>query len=223
MFSLCILTHNNVVGVRNLVTSLWDIIDEVVIGDNSNIDEVTSELRHIADIYFKIDDMSLWANGFGPAKQKIIAKATNDWVIIADPDEKWVLNYKVVRNVKNNDYPVYKTKLKHGDNWVEHGRIINKQQMRLIGIIHESPYHKATRQHWSKLVPDEHFATIIHHPHDDSRYQLRKQILYDNLIFKAYKNPALRHGIDRWWFEVYMNGLLKQHWKPVGFDDWQKI
>ena len=221
--SLCILTCNQVEGTERLIDSIRatkDLEVEVVIGDNSYDNEAAVKIGDLADTCFKVHDTELWTDGFGPTKQRIVQQARHPLVIIGDPDESWAID---TTDMLDDPVGVWRTRLEHEGKWVEHGRVFNSRAFRLLGLIHESPFHRRTRAHWSRMAPTQHFATITHH--DDpgrEEYCARKQTLYDNLLYRAHENKALRYGIDNWWFEVYMPGLLDIGWTPSTLQQWQE-
>lgn len=218
--SICILAHNQPLGVGRLLRSIGGEL-EVVIGDNSSEEECTSVLRGLSHVYRRVEDEELWRDGFGPTKQTLIDLASNDFVLIADTDEEWGVHFGAADLLHAGS--LMRTRMLVEDAWVEHGRVFDRRSYRLLGLVHEAPYDRWSRKHWSECPFDGYFATITHHDSSTGEaYRKRKTSLYDNLIYRAYTRPELRTGIDRWWFDVHMKRLLQTGWMPSSYEEWKE-
>jgi hypothetical protein len=226
--SLCILACNNSAGVKKLVSSVKSFSNldvEVVVGDNSTIKEESETLKLLSDLYLRVEDHDLWFEGFAACKTKIIWYSSNNVVLIGDPDEVW--GETLYSRLIESNNPILRTWLIHSDeidtgNVVSHGRVFDKKKAKLLGRIHEEPYLRKGMKHWSEVAPSKPFAIIKHSPRIDEDYLSRKNVLYDNIIHRAYLNHNQRHGINEWWFNVYWPRRLKEGFIPTTFEEWRE-
>jgi hypothetical protein len=244
--SVCILARNGSDKAEKLLESLKrfrDLSFEVCIGDQASTKEHGAHHRKIADVYFEIEDRYLWDNGFGPAKQKIIDSASNDWVIIADIGEIWHENISdggIVDSINRFKIPVHNIRRGKANDVLKvlnfekpwsimtdiNARVLNRKEMKLLGLIHESPVLKGLCLHWSNYCGSAAPVAFVEHEGanaEDANFRKRKEILYDHLITKIVKQPSLREGTDPHWWTLYYDKVVNPRFEDITFDEWSKL
>jgi glycosyltransferase involved in cell wall biosynthesis len=79
--SVIIITKNEVANIRRCLESVkW--ADEIIVLDSGSTDETPTICREYTDHVFSTD----WP-GFGPQKNRALAKANGDWILSLDADE----------------------------------------------------------------------------------------------------------------------------------------
>jgi len=246
-FSVCILARNGHKQAIKLIDSLKKIEDieiEICIGNQSSYSQDKAWYEATADQCFTIDDSELWSYGFGVCKQKVIDVATNPWVIVADIGEVWHEDKRtggIARQVRESlDTPVFSVlrcqpelvnfaKAHNNPRMVindENARIFDKREMKLLGLIHEEPYHKTTGASWAQYAKRSQPLAFVEHIgsiSEDRSYLARKELLYDHLIDKIVKRPELRVGTNFYWWTQYYYEVVKPRMKPLTFKEWQSL
>ncbi|MBN1878987.1 glycosyltransferase family 2 protein [bacterium] len=77
-----VITYNEEHSIRDCLKSL-SFVDEIVIIDSNSSDRTRDIAREFTDKVFSVD----W-KGYAPAKNYGIRKATNDWILSLDADER---------------------------------------------------------------------------------------------------------------------------------------
>jgi len=81
MVSVIIITHNEAPSIRSCLDSVsW--ADEIIVLDSGSTDETVDICTEYTDNVHRTD----WP-GFGPQKNRALAKASNPWVLSLDADE----------------------------------------------------------------------------------------------------------------------------------------
>ena len=228
--SLCVLARGRPDLLKALVDSLRGFVDidlEVVVADNSPGAGDQIRFRELADAYTLLSDEDLGYEGFGYAKSCAVGLASAQWVAIGDLGEQWF---------PNPEFPMAEAIRKHGDTHpcmrvtreqeVGHGRVFDKQRMRLLGPIHEELFEKRTQTMWAayarKLPPVAFVA------HEESGVLLaRKEALYDHLLDMIEESPAKRTGTNTYWLREYWPKrkaeLASRGERVLTFAEWQKM
>jgi len=96
--SAIIITKNESHNIRDCLESVkW--ADEIIVFDSGSIDETVEIAREYTDKVFETD----WP-GFGPQKNRALEKATSDWVLSIDADERITPELKKeILEVRNNN------------------------------------------------------------------------------------------------------------------------
>jgi hypothetical protein len=247
--SLCVLARGNPEQTAKLIDSVRGFDDlnlEVVIGDNSPNEDDKLAYQGLAHAYTSVSDELLWEQGFGPAKQKVVDAASSDWVLVADVGEVWHENkitaiglvreielcpkipvFRVLRGPDKDVRKVVSGELPHqyllnDDN----GRIFDRRQMAMYGMIHEAPFHKEKGiiwAHWARMM--EPLVFVEHgtgQPPTDT-YETRKQVLYDHLVYTIVHQPERREGTDRYWWTKHWTDVVEPRYREISFDEWQSM
>jgi glycosyltransferase involved in cell wall biosynthesis len=80
--SVIIIAKNEADRIGRCLDSVKGIADEIIVLDSGSIDRTVEIARHYTDQVFETD----WP-GYGPQKQRALAKAAGEWVLSIDADE----------------------------------------------------------------------------------------------------------------------------------------
>lgn len=82
--SLCMITKNEEKNLRTCLESVKDYVDEIIIVDTGSSDKTID----IAKEYTSNVYTHTWSYDFSEARNKSLEKATKDWILFLDADEK---------------------------------------------------------------------------------------------------------------------------------------
>ena len=144
--SACIISYNEENKIEDCLKSLQDVVDEIIIVDSNSTDNTLNIAKKYTDKIFFHD-----FQGYGKQKNLATDKATNNWVISLDCDERLSTELKSsIQSVKDrlDDDTVYSMARKtfYIYRWLEHCwypdkkiRLFNKSRTRwLDNDVHES-------------------------------------------------------------------------------------
>src|SRR5262245_34345938 len=101
--SVTIITKNEAHDIRECLESVkW--ADEIIVLDSDSTDGTPAICREYTDKVFETD----WP-GFGPQKNRALAKATGDWILSLDADERVTpeLKQEIQQVINSNNYQGY--------------------------------------------------------------------------------------------------------------------
>jgi len=104
--SIIIITKNEEDRIEDCLKSVDGWADEIIVLDSGSTDDTVSIARRYTDQVFETD----WP-GFGPQKQRALAKARCDWVFSIDADERITPELRQSIDAAlstNNTYTAYK-------------------------------------------------------------------------------------------------------------------
>ncbi len=144
--SACIISFNEEKKIEDCLKSLLPVVDEIIIVDSHSTDRTTEIAKKYTDKIFTHN-----FQGYGKQKNLAIDKATNNWVICLDCDERLSsdlqASIKIIRN-ELNDNSVYSMARKtfYIYRWLNHcwypdrkTRLFNKLKTQwLDNDVHES-------------------------------------------------------------------------------------
>src|SRR3989344_5910151 len=111
--SAAIATFNEEENIKDCLESIKDIVDEIVIVDGSSTDKTVQIAKSFEAKILVTDNPA----NFHINKQKAFDKATGDWVLYLDADEKISkkLGEEIVKVIKmtNQEIGLYQQKLKN--------------------------------------------------------------------------------------------------------------
>jgi glycosyltransferase involved in cell wall biosynthesis len=111
--SVIIITYNEEKNIRACLESVtW--ADEIIVVDSNSTDKTVMIAKEYTDKVFQQQDVNA---GFGEKKQYALSKATGEWVLNIDADERVTPELKheilqVISNDKNNRYNGYKINIR---------------------------------------------------------------------------------------------------------------
>ncbi|MBI4452019.1 glycosyltransferase [Candidatus Woesearchaeota archaeon] len=135
--SLCIITKNEEKYLEQCLSSVKDLVDEMIILDTGSIDKT----KEIAERFkAKLFDFK-WTDDFSAARNESLRHATKDWILVMDADE--VIDGKDLENVKNlidsgNEFAGYQLEQRsYLENYFE-GAYENKSE---FGPVRKYPFY----------------------------------------------------------------------------------
>ncbi|MEK6885969.1 MAG: tetratricopeptide repeat protein [Nanoarchaeota archaeon] len=82
--SLCIITKNNESTIRDCLNSVKYLVSEIVLVDTGSADNTKAIAAEFTDRIYDFE----WTNNFSEAKNYALQKATKEWILVLDADEK---------------------------------------------------------------------------------------------------------------------------------------
>lgn len=150
--SLCMIVKDGAADILRCLTSVKDIIDEVVIGIDKNTSDNSEEIitnfckkEHIPHLVFDIEPAL--KTGFDTARNFTIEKASGQWILWVDADEVLHNPKNINKYLRNNQYTGYAIKQHHIA--VEPLGVLktdmpcrlfrNGKGIKFFGVVHEHP------------------------------------------------------------------------------------
>lgn len=191
--SLVINTKNEEENITECITSVSHIVDEIIVVDMMSTDKTVELAKKSGAKVFKFKETGY----VEPARNFAIQKATKDWVLILDADERISpkLSKEIPKLIQNSDYVVFALPRKNvvfgkwvkGNNyyWPDH-------QVRLFkrGVVN-----------WSETIhtPGVTRETIHYLPSDvDAVIEHYMDIPTDNLLLKTDKYSSLDTSFQKY-------------------------
>jgi hypothetical protein len=246
--SLCILARNGHEEAARLIESVRQFRDlelEVCIGDQSSDEESTDWYLSHADVYTRVTDRELWDLGFGYCKQKVVDKAASEWAIIGDVGEVWHENLEdggLVRMIEKYHPPTPCFRVMRGEEESiqaivagkeppvvptdDNGRVILRREMGILGMIHEAPFHRWTREVWARWARQHVPVAWVEHPGSTKESEAtmkRKDILYDHLVYTIVHDPPKRLGTNRHWWTTHWEQHVRPRYTGTTFEEWSEM
>ena len=157
--SLCMIVKNEAANLAQCLTSVKDLVDEMVVLDTGSSDRTLE----IAKEFGAITKSQKWTEDFAAARNEALKLVTGDWVLVLDGDE--VLNTQIIDDLKT---------------------VINQENSLVVNLIrHEigaaqSPYSSVSRLF--RNHPQLKFSRAYHEAIDDSVLALLKQEPHWNIV-----------------------------------------
>ena len=94
--SLCMIVKNEERYIKMCLENALDLVDEIIVVDTGSTDNTINIINQFEDkvILVKYE----WKNDFSDARNLSLEKATGDWILILDADEK--IKYITEKGVK---------------------------------------------------------------------------------------------------------------------------
>jgi glycosyltransferase involved in cell wall biosynthesis len=214
--SLCMIVKNEEKNLSELLPSIKDFVDEIIIVDTGSTDKTKEEAKRYTN---KIFDF-VWTDDFSTARNFSLTKATKEWILILDADErisekdlkklkeltpnKEVIAYKFEqRNYSNKPTPIkwreskedkYKES-KQFKGWQYRGIIRlfrNDKRIKFEYLIHETVL-PSVEQTGKKIensnIPIHHYYTIK--GKEESYYKLLKEKIKTQPTAHTYAELAI--------------------------------
>lgn len=145
MLTLCMIVKNEEENLRNCLSKVIDLVDEIIIVDTGSTDNTKNIALEFTDKVYDYD----WSNDFAAARNFSVSKASNNWILVLDADEyvnkfsKDTIYFFI--NDKRNEKVVGRIEridiLEDGSGdkrYIERiSRLLNKKYFQYEGTIHE--------------------------------------------------------------------------------------
>lgn len=145
MLSLCMIVKNEEQNLKNCLSKVKTLVDEIIIVDTGSTDNTKTIALEFTDRVYDFQ----WCSDFSIARNFSISKATNHWVLVLDGDEfvenfnkQSILNFiiseenmKTVGRIKRINVIEDLTGTKKGSERIS--RLFNKKYFHYEGTIHE--------------------------------------------------------------------------------------
>lgn len=191
LLSACIITKNEESNLRDCLTSIDGVVDEVVIVDTGSTDKTIEIAKQFNAKIITTE----WENDFSKARNLSIENASSDFILIIDADEKLINPESVIKtlsNVADNiggwlvEMTSYRTNKHNKIDVVANSllRLIrNHPKIRFNGIIHEQVFDSIYKL-GLKIANSN--IKLTHKGYELTAEQLKaKQIRNYNLLVKA--------------------------------------
>lgn len=84
LISACLIVKNEEASIDRCLTSIQNIVDEIIVVDTGSTDTTVSKVKHYTDkVYY-----FTWCNDFSAARNASLSYAQHDWVLVIDADEE---------------------------------------------------------------------------------------------------------------------------------------
>lgn len=98
--SVCAIVKNEKKFLQEMLESIKDIADEIIITDTGSTDNTVDIAKnYTSDIYYY-----QWDNNFSNAKNFSLSKASKDWILCLDADERLIINGEFKHNLNKEDH-----------------------------------------------------------------------------------------------------------------------
>ncbi len=81
--SLCIITKNNESTLKNCLSSVKNLVNEIILVDTGSKDNTKNIAREFTNNVYDFE----WNNNFSEAKNFALEKASKEWILVLDADE----------------------------------------------------------------------------------------------------------------------------------------
>lgn len=194
--SLVINTKNEEKNIKDCINSAINIVDEIIVADMNSVDQTKKIAKTLGAKVYNVKDYGY----VEPARNFALSKATNEWVLVLDADERLPksLSDKIIEIVTENKYDlvempfknmIFNKHIKHTGWWPDnHIRLFRKNCIKWQNTIHTLPIYKGKKL---ILPPQEKYA-VIHNNYLTIDEFLNKLIRYTNTtknIIVDTKNP----------------------------------
>ena len=150
--SLCMIVKNESANLAQCLTSVKDLVDEIVVLDTGSSDRTLE----IAQEFGAITASQEWTEDFAIARNEALKLVTGDWVLVLDADE--IFNINAIKDVKSAI--------------VQENTLVVNLIRHEIGAV-QSPYSAVSRLF--RNHPAIKFSRPYHETSDDSVLALLKQ------------------------------------------------
>jgi len=194
--SLVINTKNEEKNIKDCINSAINIVNEIIVADMNSTDQTKKIAKSLGAKVYNVKDYGY----VEPARNFALSKATNEWVLVLDADERLPKSLcdKITEIVSENKYDlveipfkniIFNKHIKQSGWWPDnHIRVFKKTCVKWQDTIHTLPIYKGKKV---TLPSDEKYA-IIHNNYLSIDEFLTKLIRYTNTtknIIVDTKNP----------------------------------
>ncbi|PTX61181.1 glycosyl transferase family 2 [Kordia periserrulae] len=103
LLSVCIITKNEASNIQSCLESVKEVASEIIILDAFSTDDTVA----IAQNYTNHIYQDVWNNDFSLARNFTISKASGEWILIIDADERFVYNQQFLSNLQTTNVKAF--------------------------------------------------------------------------------------------------------------------
>lgn len=158
MLSLAMIIKNEEHNLHRCLSSVWNLVDEMVIVDTGSTDDSMGMARALDAHVFQFE----WCDDYSAARNFALSKCTGDWVLILDGDEAlYPEDHELIRACMANDrYDIYTHPLRH---FYHDGRAVALDEPVVRCTSGEYPYcSDATNRRLVRNLPGLHWTGRLH-------------------------------------------------------------
>lgn len=205
--SLCMIVKDEEDILARCLSSVKDIVDEIIIIDTGSTDNTKAIAHSFTDKVFDIK----WVNDFSLARNYSFSKATKDYILLLDADdvilEEDRIKFKKLKQTLDSNIDVIMMKYNVG--FDENGEITlsyfrERLSKRINSYIWREPVHEYL-EIWGNIINSD--VCITHKKKCDS-VQDRNLVIYENFISSG--NDLSLRGIYYYARELFYNGKYNQ-------------
>lgn len=204
---MLVITQDEEDRIARCLESIEALADEIVVMDSGSTDKTLEIVARYTDKLFSMD----WP-GFGPQKQRALAKARCDWVLSIDADEaldgamqQWLTEFLaqeqdgVVGATLPWGVTVYGKRLDHGRSARAPLRLVRREGASFT----DAPVHEELRTAPGRIVRAQ--GRLLHFTSRNYGHSLEKNVRYSWLSSQQYFDNGRRcHSLVRavlqsWW------------------------
>lgn len=199
--SLCMIVKNEEKYIKMCLENALKLVDEVIIVDTGSTDrtiEIINTFGEKIRLYKHI-----WENDFAKARNISLEKATGDWILVLDADEKLICDTNKLREkLENTEYegfmlPLYNIITSHMIiRSAVYCKLFRNRGYKYEGAIHEHVNIDSRKviEYDSDVVKVFHFGYMRSVVNDKKKIKRNREILMDELK-KSPNNPYTYYNI----------------------------
>ena len=210
LLSIVLATHNEAANIADCINSIKDIADEIIVVDGESTDGTPQIASKLGATVYPAQHVAL----FHINKQIALKKATSDWILQLDADERPdpELKQSIKQVLDSKGVPFYGYYLKRKNfflgRWLKKGGQYPDPVIRLVRNGHAHFPQKSVHE---QIVVDGSFATLdghlLHYTAPTFSRYLKNSNRYTSLTATELKNQKIKFT----WFN-WINYLI---WKPL--------
>lgn len=132
MLSVCYIVKNEEKNIRESLESIKNLADEIIIVDTGSTDNTKKICGEYTEKIFDYE----WQNDYGSARNFSLSKATKEWILVLDADERLYNHEGVHKLMNDNEIDVWELVQLTGDIMCQTFRLFKR------GIIYKKGYHE---------------------------------------------------------------------------------
>lgn len=208
--SACIIVHNEEKELPHCLASIRQSVDEIIVIDTGSTDRT----KAIAKSYHAKVYHYEWSNDFAAARNFSIGKASGDWILYIDADERMDAAAVILREaIQEEGLRLFGFKVvnyfggpsvqyEHANLFAQY-RLFHKQGVQFSGAVHEQlSFSSPIAAGQSRMLPISiyHFGCLNHHIVEKDKLNRNITILLSEKV-KDNSNP---------WIDYYIANALYQ-------------
>lgn len=204
--TLCMIVKDEEKYIRTCLENAFSLADEAVIVDTGSTDRTKEIIREFGNKVTLIE--SEWEQDFAKMRNIALEKATGEWILRLDADEKLICNAKKLRDILiNEEHEGYRVKFA---NILENNQILYSENIIMLfknnkykyfGAVHEQLYIDSGKV----SILNEDTAHVMHYGYLDESIKSKNKIernmkILKNQLIKKPKNPYINYQIGATYF-----------------------